>query len=145
MDWPGFVNGTIHAPAVTTSDIPQIAGGTDAYGNTIAQYQFETIQIPSGTFTPNDIIQFVFIAPHRLLNNSTQIYGDIGWSDDGSAATAVSQVATTNGYRSVNVNYTGSNWANETYRVFSNIGPFLKTIPGGGQITNYYFRGGGLI
>jgi hypothetical protein len=145
MDWPGFINGTVNSPAVIEVDIPQSAGGTDIYGNTIEQFKFLTAQVPSGSFTVGDNVQFVFIAPHTLLNNSSKVYSTIGYNYNSIPADSVSDTTGTSSYRSININYTGSNWANTTYRVCTNAGTLNRNISVGDNNNDFYFRGGDLI
>jgi hypothetical protein len=145
MNWPGFKTGTTFAPQVKTSVVPQSSVGTDPQGITNTAYKFQTYKINTGSFVANDIVQFVFIVPHYLINNSTQLYGSIGFDYSSTVNNVLTSLTTTNGYRAYDIIYTGSNWVNTTYRVFSNVGSLKYTIPGVGQNQDFYFRGGALI
>jgi len=145
MDWPGFVNGTANAPSVIEADIPQTAGGTDIYGNTIDQFKFLTTQVPAGSFNAGDRVQFVFIAPHSLLDNSTKVYSTIGWNYTNNSSDAVTNTSGTLTPRATDVNYLGSNWINTTYRVCTNVSSLYRTMSIADSNNNFYFRGGDLI
>jgi hypothetical protein len=145
MDWPGFTAGTSNTPAVISGAVPQSSTGTDSQGITNTAYKFETLEIPSGSFVANDVVQLVFIVPHYLINNSTQIYGSIGYDFSSTPNGVLNNFTTTNNYRAYDVTYTGNVWEQTTYRVFSNIGSLQHTVPSGGQVDDYYFRGGALI
>jgi len=141
MDWPGFTGGTANVPAVITASIPQSGGGTDSYGNTIEAYKFLTTEIPANSTTGN--VWYVVLAPLSMTNN--QVYQTIG-IDYANAPTSLSNITTDSGIRASNIVYTGSNWPNTTYRVYTqsqnngfNVGAFGVT-----DSTNNYFRGGTL-
>jgi hypothetical protein len=145
MDWPGFQTGTANSIATISVNVPQTAGGTDTYGNNIEQYKFVTTEIPAGSFTVGDNIQFAFIVPHSLLSNSTKIYSTIGYNYTNTPSDAVSDTTGTSAYRVTDVNYTGSVWNNTTYRVFTNAGTLNRNISVGDNSNNFYFRGGDII
>ena len=145
MDWPGFANGTTNVPAVIEVDVPQSAGGTDLYGNNIEQFKFLTTQIPAGSFNIGDNIQFIFMVPHSLLDNSTKIYSTIGFNYLSQASDAVTTTSGTLAPRSTDLNYVGSNWSNTIYRTCTNTSAFRRNISAGDNNNNFYFRGGDLI
>jgi hypothetical protein len=145
MDWPGFRNGTSNTIAVEELTVPQSAGGTDTYGNTIAQYVFETVEIPAGSFTVGNTVYFAFVVPHALLNSSSQVYSTIGYDYTSSASDAVTTTTSTASYRTTDVTYTGSNWENTTFRVHSNAGVLARTISSTDNTNDFYFRGGALV
>ena len=145
MDWPGFTTGTTNAPAVITSVVSQTATGTDSYGNNNGQYIFQTLEIPSGSFTTNDIVWFVFVVPHSELANSTKLYTSIGYDFSSTPSNAVSQkTLATSLSKNYNVVYGSSNWDNTTYRVHGNTGTLQRTISVADQSNDFYFRGGDL-
>ena len=145
MDWPGFTTGTTNAPAVITSVVSQTATGTDSYGNNNGQYIFQTLEIPSGSFTTNDIVWFVFVVPHSELANSTKLYTSIGYDFSSTPSNAVSQkTLATSLSKNYNVVYGSSNWDNTTYRVHGNTGTLQRTISAADQSNDFYFRGGDL-
>lgn len=142
MDWPGFYSGTTNVPAVIQQSIPQSGGGTDSYGNTIEAYKFYTTQIPANSTTGN--IYYVVLAPLSMTNN--QVYSNIGINYS-NAPNSLVVTTTDSGLRAQNINYSGSNWVNSTYRVYSqsqNNG-FNTGVAGLTDTTNNYFRGGTLI
>jgi hypothetical protein len=141
MDWPGFTGGTTNVPAVIKATIPQSGGGTDSYGNTIEAYKFLTTEIPANSTTGN--VWYVVLAPLSMTNN--QVYQTIG-INYANAPTSLSNITTDSGIRGSNVVYTGSNWINTTYRVYtqSQNNGFNVGAAGVTDTTNNYFRGGTL-
>lgn len=143
MDWPGFVNGTSNNTNGTLqATIPQTSGGVDIHGNVIDAYTFITIEVPGGTVTGN--IYYVVLAPLSQTNN--QVYAQIGIDYTNSPTNLVS-VNTEPSVRNTNIVYTGPNWNNTTYRVYTqspNNG-FNFGIGGVTDPTNNYFRGSTLI
>ena len=142
MDWPGFYTGTTNVPPVIKQTIPQVGGGTDAYGNSIEAYKFLTTQINANTTTGN--IYYVVLAPLTMTNN--QVYSNIGINYNNAPLSLIT-TTTDSGLRAQNITYSGSNWINSTYRVYSqspNNG-FNVGVAGVTDSTNNYFRGGTLI
>jgi hypothetical protein len=142
MDWPGFVNGTSNVPQVIQQSIPQTTGGVDSFGNPIDAYTFTTTEIPGGTTTGN--VYYVVLAPPSITNN--QVYSTIGISYTNSPLVLI-QTTTDSGLRGTNITYSGVNWPNTTYRVYSQSpsNGFNSGAPGVTDLTNNYFRGGVLI
>lgn len=142
MDWPGFYTGTTNVPAVIKQSIPQTSGGNDSYGNPIEAYKFYTTQIPANSTTGN--IYYVVLAPLSMTNN--QVYQNIGINYNNSPNSLVT-TTTDSGLRAQNINYSGSNWVNTTYRVYtqSQNNGFNTGVAGVTDTTNNYFRGGTLI
>jgi hypothetical protein len=142
MNWPGFYTGTTNVPAVIKQTIPQSGGGTDSYGNTIEAYKFYTTQIPANSTTGN--IYYVVLAPKSMTNN--QIYDNIGINYN-NAPNSLVTTTTDSGVRAQDINYSGSNWVNSTYRVYtqSPSNGFNIGVAGVTDATNNYFRGGTLI
>jgi hypothetical protein len=139
MDWPGFVTGTTNVPPAILTTIPQTTTGTnDSFGNPIEAYKFVTTEIPAGTTTGN--IYYAILAP-TLMTNS-QVYSQIGINYNNAPLSLVN-TSTDSGLRGTNVVYTGSNWPNTTYRVYSNSpgNNFNLGAPGVTDNTNNYFRG----
>lgn len=142
MDWTGFVTGTTNVPPVIQQSVPQSTGGTDAYGNSIEAYKFLTTQIAANTTTGN--IYYVVLAPISMTNN--QVYSNIGISYT-NTPTVLTSITTDTNLRGTNIGYSGANWGNTNYRVYSqsqnngfNTGAAAVT-----DTTNNYFRGGTLI
>jgi len=141
MDWPGFYTGTTNVPPVIKVPVPQTNGGTDSYGNSIEAFKFVTTEVTGGTITGN--IWYIVLAPPVLTNN--QVYSSIGINYNNSPLT-LTYTLTDYGLDSVNVPYTGTRWANSTYRVYtqSRDNGFNTGNPGVTDMTNNYFRGGTL-
>jgi hypothetical protein len=143
MDWPGFVTGTTSQPGVIQIDVPQTSGGNDDFGNPIEQYKFETTEVTGGTIS-GSIVYSVWV-PSSLINS--QVYSTVGINYN-NAPNSLVNTSTDGSIYVYDVIYTGPNWFNTTYKVFTN------AAPGGGWIngsaftvdnTNNYFRGGTLI
>jgi hypothetical protein len=108
MDWPGFVSGSPH----------NSNGVIEEYINTTT-YKLPTnppVDVPIGTVTGNT--WFVWLVPHSEINSGTQVYSQIGINYNGDDA-SLYQTNTSINLRSYDVTYTGSNWENDTYRVFT--------------------------
>jgi len=142
MDWPGFVTGTTNVPPVIKVPVPQTSGGLDSYNNPIEAYKFVTTEVTGGTTTGN--VQYVVLAPLSLTNN--QLYYSVGINYNNSSA-ILTDTLTDLTRASVNIVYTGTNWANTTYRTYtqSPSNGFDNGYPGVTDMTNNYFRGGTLI
>lgn len=141
LDWPGFVTGSTNVPPTIRTPIPQASGGIDTFGNAIQAYTFVTTQVTGNTTTGS--IQYFILAPLSLTNN--QIYSNVGINYNNSPLT-LTYTLTDTGLDSVNLTYTGSNWPNTTYRVYSQSpdNGFTNGNPGVTDPTNNYFRGGTL-
>jgi hypothetical protein len=145
MDWPGHQTGTANAPAAILVDVPQTNGGVDSFGNPIDQFVFETTEVPAGSFSINSNVQIAPVVPHSLLDGSTKIYSTIGFDYNSVPSDAVSNTTGTGANRADDVAYTGSVWANATYRLTTNGGTLNRNISIGDNNNDFYFRGGGLI
>jgi len=142
MDWPGFVTGTTNVPAVKLATVPQTGGGTDSFGNSIEAYKFLTTEIAGGETTGQ--VFYTVLVPTAMTNGD--IYSQIGISFT-NTPNSLTNTNTDSGVRSVDVVYTGSNWPQTTYRVYTasiNNG-FNVGSPGTTDNTNNYFRGSTLI
>lgn len=142
MDWPGFVTGTTNVPPVIKTTVPQTSGGSDAFGNAIEAYKFVTTEITGGTTT--GIVQYVVLVPLSLTDN--KVYSNVGINFNNSPLT-LTYTTTDNLLYSQNITYISTNWANTTYRIYSqspNTG-FSTGIEYVTDPTNNYFRGGTLI
>ncbi len=139
MDWMGHVTGTTNnTNGVIESNVPQSSGGTDLYGNAKESYKFETVQIPANSVRGN--AYYSIFVPHSLLNNSTQVYTQIGVNFN-NQPTSLVNTNTDSGLRVIDVVYNGPNYWNGTYRVFTNVTGFSVVSPGVLDSTNNYFRG----
>lgn len=141
MDWPGFITGTTNIPATVTSTVPQTGGGTDSFGNSIEAYKFLTAEISGGSTTGN--IWYSVFVPPTATNN--QIYQTIG-INYANAPLALVNTNTEPTVYVINVTYTGSNWTNGTYKVYTASAGNGSNVGASGvvDLTNNYFRGGTL-
>jgi hypothetical protein len=142
MDWPGFVNGTANVPPVIKVPVPQVTGGSDSQGNPIDAFVFETAEIIANTTTGN--VWYSIWVPHSLLDSSSLVYGDVQFNFAG-APNSLSPLTTDSTLRRFDITYTGSNWPNGTYRVFSSNGGWNQGASGVVDTTANYIRGGSLI
>jgi hypothetical protein len=143
MDWPGFKNGTTNVPAVIEIEIPQTSGGFDSYGNSIEAYKFYTTEVTANTTTGN--VWYSIFAPPIKTNN--KVYSSIG-INYANAPTTLVNTSTEPTVYVYNIGYSGSNWINGTYKVYtqSAVGNGFNTgSVGVTDATNNYFRGGTLI
>jgi hypothetical protein len=139
MDWMGHVTGTTNnTNGVIESNVPQSSGGTDLYGNAKESYKFETVEIPANSVRGN--AYYSIFVPHSLLNNSTQVYTQIGVNFN-NQPTSLVNTNTDSGLRVIDVVYSGPNYWNGTYRVFTNVTGFSVGSAGVLDSTNNYFRG----
>jgi hypothetical protein len=143
MDWPGFKNGTTNVPAVIEIEIPQTTGGFDSYGNSIEAYKFFTTEVTANTTTGN--VWYSIFAPPIKTNN--KVYSSIG-INYANAPTTLVNTSTEPTVYVYNIGYSGINWINGAYRVYtqSAVGNGFNTGSAGViDSTNNYFRGGTLI
>jgi hypothetical protein len=142
MDWPGFVNGTVNNTNGTLEAIiPQTSGGLDSFGNVIDAYNFVTTEIPANTVTGQ--AWYVVLAPLSQTNN--QVYNTIAISYNDAPQSLITY-NTESSIRTVNVNYTGTNWFNTVYRLYtsSQNNGFTDGQQGVLDTTNNFFKGGTL-
>jgi hypothetical protein len=142
MDWPGFVNGTTNNTNGTLqSIIPQTSGGVDFYGNVIDAYNFVTTEIPTNTVTGQ--AWYIVLAPISLTNNLTYSTISISYND---TPQSLSGYNTETSVKNTNIVYTGSNWFNTTYRIYTSAqnNGFTNGIQGQIDTTNNFFKGGTL-
>lgn len=142
MDWPGFVNGTANNTNGTLqSTIPQTSGGLDLYGNVIDAYNFVTTEIPANSVTGQ--AWYVILAPISLTDNTT--YSTIGISYNDIPQSLVGYTTETS-IKNTNIVYTGSNWFNTTYRIYTSAqnNGFTNGVQGQIDTTNNFFKGGTL-
>jgi hypothetical protein len=141
IDWPGFITGTTNNLNGTFKiTIPQTNGGSDAFGNAIEAYKFVTTEVPSNTVRGN--IWYVVLAPLSMTNNQT--YDKVGINYNGNAS-SLTLTNTDPNTRAQNIVYSGSNFVNTTYRIYTNSSNWNVGAPGVFDTTNNYFRGGTLI
>ena len=142
MDWPGFVYGTANVPPVITQMVPQSGGGTDSFGNTIEAYKFLTTEVLENTTTGN--VYYIVMGPLSKTNN--QVYQTIGINYNDSP-NALLNTFTENIVRNTNIIYSGVNWGNTTYRIYTQSAGngFNVGISGVDDNSNNFFRGGLLL
>lgn len=68
-------NGTLNSVIVT--DVPQVSGGVDSYGNPKLAYNFSTIRIPKGTL--NEFAWITVLIPTSAMNNDTKKQNKIAY------------------------------------------------------------------
>jgi len=134
MDWPGWFDGT--APTVIETEIPQITGGIDTYGNLKTEYNFITTQVPKGTATD---AWYIWLIPQSMLGGSDKRQTYIGYNINNSPNSLISQPMTSSIYQ-YGGSYTGSNWINDTYRMYTTH-PGLAFSISTNDIRTIYFKG----
>ena len=129
----------VSEPAIITSPISTTSGGSDAYGNAIVAYKFQTVQVPNTTVPAAEVAWYTWMVATGMTNG--QKYSTI----KNGSTTAVSTDTNMNAvYNSLVVNYSGStNIPAGTYRVYT-------TKPGAGSGfansgNNWYWQGGTLV
>lgn len=141
MDWPGWFTGTENnlIGAITTA-VPLVDGGLDAYGNYKSAGSFETVEIPANSVKGN--VWYSFWVPLDLLNAGGQIPTNSLVSFN-SSANCFTSLGVDSNLSNIDVEYTGPNWPNTTYRVFSGNGGYNQGSSGTWDTTTNYFKGGG--
>ena len=142
MDWNGFTNGTPNNTNGTLeSIIPQSTGGFDSFGNFVEEYNFVTTLVPSNTVTGQ--AWYIVLAPISLTDNRTYSTINISYNDTPQSLISYN---TESSIINTNVVYTGSNWFNTTYRVYtsSQNNGFTNGVQGQIDITNNFLKGGTL-
>jgi hypothetical protein len=119
----------------------QTSGGLDSFGNVIEAYNFLTTVIPANSVTGQ--AWYIVLSPPSLMNNSTYKTISISYND---APQSLVSYNTETTILSTNIVYTGSNWFNTTYRVYtsSQNNGFTNGIQGVLDTTNNFFKGGTL-
>jgi hypothetical protein len=131
VNFTGWTNGAF--PNVLSSDVPQVSGGFDDYGNAIVEYNFKTIEVTIDDSTPGEA-WYTWIIPVSLINNLNQL--TIGYST--SAPSPLTVVAMEPTIYVNSFTYTGNVIPPSTYKVYT-------TYPGTNfRLTNtgsIYFKG----
>jgi len=132
----GVYNPAIVITGITTST-PPYTPPTDAQGQTIQQYKFQTALIPSGAFSGTSawITWFVPIAATNGQTYSTILYG--------SSAAATNTLTLPATYLSLTINYTGNKIPSGVYKMYTSYAG-TEFRPLTGNLPQYY-RGGTLI
>jgi hypothetical protein len=126
-------------PSIITSPISPVTTGTnDAYGNPIVAWTFQTVQIPSGSFTAtsnNWVTVFVSTGGTNGQKYSTCF--------NGTSPSALTTRTMNSTYNGLIVNYSGStNMPAGTYRMYTTYSDTSWRLTTG--VLPNYFRGGTL-
>ncbi len=121
LSMPFWTNGV--QPKVIQTDIPQISGGVDAYGNPKTAYNFTTVKIPKGSVNENAWI--LVVIPVSAMKDDTKrqnriaLYAWNGTRMVSSGNNTQTPVNTNPQLSSYLINYTGSVIPKGQYRVYS--------------------------
>ncbi len=131
LDYSGWTNGEL--PTIITSNVPQVTGGVDSFGNPIVSYNFETVQVSAGTISTN--AWYTWLIPIGLTNFNYQSEIDVSLSNPNIFTSVLTEPTI-----SVNTfTYTGSTIPPVTYRVYTTYpsNDFLLD----NTLNDIYFRG----
>lgn len=134
MDWPGWFDGT--APTVIETEVPQTTGGLDTYGNLKNEFNFVTTKVPQGTATD---AWYIWLIPQSMLGGEDKRQTYIGYNINNSPSSFTSQPMTSSIYQ-YGGDYTGVNWVNDTYRMYTTH-PGLAFSISTNDIRSIYFKG----
>ena len=136
--WTGNLAGGAE-PSIITSTISTTSGGSDAYGNPIVAYTFQTVQIPIGAFTATSNNWVTVFVSTGATNG--QKYSTV---KNGTSAGAMASRTMSTTYNSLIINYSGStNIPSGTYRMYTTyLGSGFNL--GTSSLPNY-FQGGTLV
>lgn len=112
MDLKYFYNGQL--PAVIQTEVPQVSGGVDQYGNQIIAHNFKAVRINNSQIGGTAWVT-VFI-PTSAMANDTKRQVRIQASGTGISTTTITQNPTIYSYT---LNYTGNRLPKTTYRVYT--------------------------
>jgi hypothetical protein len=126
------------APTIGTGVTSSTSVGTDAYGNPITAYLFQTYRVPAGTV--NGDAWFTWIIPTASTNN--QIISQIGYNNAGNP-NSLTAVNTQSSIYNLTVTNTGSTIPPGDYRVYSTY--TSPTFRINGSVNDIYFKGNTLI
>jgi hypothetical protein len=128
---------SIDAPAIRTAPISFVSGGSDAFGNPILAYTFQTHEVPSALLDSAEYAWYTWVVSTGATGG--QKYSSISNSNSTSLTSRIMNST----YYNMTVNYTGSTIPTGTYRVYSTYGNNAFKIANLGL--NLYFRGGNLV
>lgn len=131
LDYSGWTSGEL--PSIITSNVPQVTGGVDSFGNPIVAYNFETVQVSAGTVSTN--AWYTWLIPIGLTNFNYQSEIDVSLSNPNIFTSVLTE-------STISVNtftYTGSTIPPVTYRVYTTYpsNDFLLD----NTLNDIYFRG----
>jgi hypothetical protein len=142
LNMPLWTNGVL--PQVIQTEVPQVSGGTDSYGNPITAYNFTTIKIPKNTINENAWV--LVLIPVSAMNNDTKRQNRIAYyarnatrivSSANNTQTAINTNTQLSSYL---INYTGSIIPQGLYRVYSTYNnPGMRI--GFTSTADFYLRG----
>ena len=126
-------------PTIITAPISKTSGGSDAYGNPIVAYKFQTAQVLSTVIPSGTQGWYTWIVSTAATNS--QKYSTI---KQGTSAGGLTDITMNVTYSNLTVNYTGStNIPQGVYRVYTTYNGTAFRVNNGGN--NYYYQGGTLI
>jgi len=129
----------VSEPSIFTAPISTTSGGSDAYGNPIVAYKFQTIQVPNTTVPAGEVAWYTWIVATGMTNG--QKYSTI---KNGNANPPITDTVVNTLTNSLVVNYSGStNIPAGTYRVYTTKTASGLNITNSGN--NWYFQGGTLV
>jgi hypothetical protein len=137
ISWSGWgpSNPSVVVTGITTNPGPY-SPSTDAQGQAIQQYKFQTAIIPAGAFT-GTTAWITWFVPTGATNGQT--YSTINY---GSSAAAATTATLPPNYLSLTINYTGSTIPPGVYKMYTTYGD-TAFRPGTANLPQY-FRGGTL-
>lgn len=128
----------VSEPSIVTAPISTVSSGTDAYGNPIIAYTFQTVLISSATVPAAEQAWYTWMVSTGATNGLK--YTGILQGTFNPPATSVIPNTT---YSNLIVNYSGStNIPAGVYRIYSSKPGAGSNITNAGN--NYYFQGGNL-
>lgn len=142
LNMPFWNNGVL--PQVIETEVPQVSGGVDSYGNPKTAYNFTTVKIPRGTV--NELSWVLVLIPVSSMDNDTKRQNRIGYyASNGtritSSANNTQTVINTNKSLSSHlINYTGNVIPQGLYRVYSTYNNMGMRI-GFNSSNDVYLRG----
>jgi hypothetical protein len=138
ISWSGWgpSNPSVVVTGITTNPGPY-SPSTDAQGQTIQQYKFQTALIPTGAFSGSSAWVTWFV-PTGATNGQT--YSTILYGSTAAATNTLTLPAT---YLSLTINYTGNKIPPGVYKMYTSYAG-TEFRPLTGNLPQYY-RGGTLI
>ena len=132
VNYSGWTNGEL--PSIISSNVPQVTGGTDSYGNQKIIYNFETTKVEIGTVTTD--AWYTWIIPVSLTNNEYQMEIDLSIGNPNIFTSLLTEPS----IRTNTFTYTGSTIPPVTYRVYTTYPSTDFYIDN--SLDDIYFKGG---
>ena len=117
--------------------LPQTSGGVDSFGNAITQYNFETTEIPIGTVS--GAAWYHWLIPQSQLGLTSNRQLDIGYNVNSDPGVLTARSLSPSIYNLAG-NYSGVNWAADTYRMYTSYGNTAFNIQNN-NTDEIYFKG----